>query len=85
MRYENEELERYKRELREEEKRVACCQNEIKRLHNVCIELQDELNRYKTIAYNAIKEGQIEERLSHKKVLAELGMTEEEYQAIAEE
>lgn len=85
MRYENEELERYKRELREEEERVACCQSEIKRLHNVCKELQDELNRYKTIAYNAIKEGQIEERLSHKKVLAELRMTEEEYQAIAEE
>ena len=85
MRYEDEEVERYKRELREEEERVACCQSEIKRLHNVCRELQKEINRYKTIAYNAIKEGQIEERLSHNKMLAELGMTEEEYQAITEE
>ena len=36
------------------------------------------------IAYNAIVEGQIEERLEHKDVLKELGMTEEEYQEIME-
>lgn len=38
-----------------------------------------------TIAYNAICEGQIEERMNHKSVLIELGITEEEYQEIMSE
>ena len=40
------------------------------------------LERALTIAYNAIVEGQIEERMSHEEVLEELGITEEEYEEV---
>lgn len=63
---------------------VLSCQKEIRRLRSVVRELQEEVNRYKTIAYNAMAEGQIEERMEHRDVLIELGISEEEYQAIKE-
>lgn len=46
--------------------------------------LKEQIERYKTIAYNAILESQIEERMSHEDVLMELGITEEEYKEIME-
>lgn len=64
---------------------LLSCQREIHRLRGVVRELQEECQRYKTIAYNAIVEGQIEERMSHLDVLRELDMSEEEYQAIVSE
>ena len=68
----------------DDDPRVAECQREIQRLRSVVRELQEECNRYKTIAYNAIEEGQIVERLHHNDVLTELGITEEEYYMIME-
>ena len=64
---------------------LLSCQREIRRLRSVVRELQEEVSRYKTIAYNAMVEGQIEERMSHFDVLRELDMSEEEYQAIVSE
>lgn len=69
----------------DEDERVASCQKEIQRLRGVVRELQGELNRCRVIAYNAITEGQIEERMSHSKVLEALGVTEEEFVSIMEE
>lgn len=69
----------------DDDPRVAECQREILRLRGVVRELQEELNRYKTIAYNAIVEGQIEERLHHQDVLDALGIDENEYYKIMEE
>ena len=69
----------------DEDERVASCQKEIQRLRNVVRELQEEVTRYKVIAYNAITEGQIEERMSHSRVLEALGVTEEEFVSIMEE
>ena len=66
----------------DDDERVASCQREIQRLRRVIWELEDEVKRYKTIAYNAIVEGKIEERLVHTDVLNELGITEEEYKEI---
>ena len=61
---------------------LLSCQKEIRRLRSAVRELQEEVSRYKTIAYNAMVEGQIEERLSHCDVLIELGISEEEYQSM---
>ena len=69
----------------DEDTRVAECQRENQRLRGVVRELQDEVERYKTIAYNAIVEGQIEERLHHQDVLDALGIDETEYYKIMED
>ena len=66
----------------DDDERVASCQMEIQRLRRAVRKLEDEVRRYKTIAYNAIVEGQIEERLEHKNVLIALGITEDEYKEI---
>ena len=69
----------------DDDPRVAECHREIQRLRGVVRELQEEVNRYKTIAYNAIVEGQIEGRLHHQDVLYALGIDENEYYKIMEE
>ena len=68
----------------DDDTRVAECQREIQRLRGVVRELQEESMRFKVIAYNAMIESQIEERLSHEDILMELGITEEEYKEIME-
>ena len=69
----------------DDDTRVAECQREIQRLRGVVRELQEESMRFKVIAYNAMIESQIEERLSHEDILMELGITEEEYKEIMED
>ena len=68
-----------------DDERVASCQAEIRRLRGAYREIFEEYERMKIIAYNAIVEGQITERLSHEDVLEALGITEEEFREIMED
>lgn len=78
------EIRRLRSVVRELQEDVDRQKAENKELHSRVRGLREKFNRYKTIAYNAMAEGQIEERMEHKNVLIELGISEEEYQAIKE-
>ena len=70
----------------DEDERVESCQREIQRLRGVVRGLQDELNRYQTIAHNAII--LLEEANCgdfHEVLLDELGIDESEYHIIMED
>ena len=70
----------------DDDSRVADCQREIQRLRGVVRGLQDELDRYQTIARNAIV--MLEEincSNFHEELLEELGITETEYHIIMED
>ena len=47
-------------------------------------QLEEERNRFLTIAYNAICLGQLDEQYSKNKLLRELGCTEEEFAEMME-
>ena len=87
--YNFEELISYQREIRRLRSAVHELQEEVDRqkaesqdMRSRVCELREKFNRFKTVAHNAMVEGQIEERLSHCDVLIELGISEEEYQSI---
>lgn len=71
----------------DDDERVASCQREIQRLRRVIWELEEDVKRYKTIAYNAIV--MFQEAGSYKdydeEVLQGLGITVEEYKEIMED
>lgn len=65
---------------------IACLKKDLDRLteyHEETIEkLQEERNRFLTIAYNAICLGQLDEIYDEDRLLKELGCTKEEYDEI---
>jgi hypothetical protein len=75
----------------DEDERVASCQREIQRLRSVIWELEEEIKRYKTMAYQAVvmwKEDALydcEEEEFQDRVMEQLDITEEEYKGIMED
>ena len=78
------EIRRLRSVVRELQEEVDKQKQKNKVVRSKVGELREKFERYKTIAYNAMAEGQIEERMEHRDVLIELGISEEEYQAIKE-
>lgn len=60
-------------------------EKEIKRLREIIGCQTHDINRYVTIAYNAITFGQLDERYEKEHLMNELGMSESEWNIIMED